>query len=122
MLKMFTLFVVAGSAITGFLSGPALAQEVTEQGRYVYGHHMMDWGSGLYGMMIFGPLTVILVLAALIAVTVLLVRWAGGGWQTTPGLQQSAAGLTPLEILRERFARGEIDKKEFEDRRQVLEK
>jgi len=29
-------------------------------------------------------------------------------------------GRTPLDILRERFARGEIDKDEFEERRRVL--
>ncbi len=30
--------------------------------------------------------------------------------------------MTPLDILKDRFARGEIDKQEFEERRQVLEK
>ena len=65
--------------------------------------------------MIFGPLFMILVLAAVIAVVVLLVRWAGGPWQQTP-----PPSRTPLDILKERFACGEIDKDEFEERRRVL--
>ncbi|MGE0333930.1 MAG: SHOCT domain-containing protein [Gammaproteobacteria bacterium] len=69
--------------------------------------------------MIFGPLFMILVLAVVIAVAVLLVRWLGGPWHGTAPHQQPP-GRTPLDILRERFARGEIDKEEFEERRRVL--
>ncbi|MBR2813103.1 MAG: SHOCT domain-containing protein [Reyranella sp.] len=78
----------------------------------------MMWGGGWYGM-IFGPLVMILVLAVIIALAVLLVRWLGGPW---PGSawHQAAPAHTPLDILRERFARGEIDKQEFEERRRVL--
>jgi putative membrane protein len=69
--------------------------------------------------MILGPLFMILMLAAVIAVAVLLVRWLGGPWQGV-GQHQMPPGRTPLDILKERFARGEIDKEEFEGRRRVL--
>jgi putative membrane protein len=91
------------------------AQQPSDANRYGYGPHMMDWAGGWYGM-IFGPLFMILVLAVVIALAVLLVRWLGGPWHGT----QVPPGRTPLDILRERFARGEIDKQEFEERRRVL--
>jgi putative membrane protein len=46
------------------------------------------------------------------------VRWLAGPSQGT--LQQGPPARTPLDVLRERFARGEIDKDEFEERRRVL--
>jgi len=79
---------------------------------------MMGWGGGWYSM-IFGPLFMILMLAAVIAVAVLLVRWLGGTWQGAAP-DQVQQGRAPLDILRERFARGEIDKEEFDARRRVL--
>jgi putative membrane protein len=80
---------------------------------------MMGWGGGWYGM-IFGPLFMILFLAVLVAVVVLLVRWLGGLSQGNYPPHQSPPARMPLDILKERFARGEIDKAEFEDRRRVL--
>ena len=103
--------VTTGSALT-FMQGAAWAQAPADADRYAYGPHMMWWGGGGYGM-IFGPLFMLLILAALIATVVLLVRWLGGPWQQTPH-------RTALDILKERFARGEIDKNEFEERRRVI--
>ncbi len=94
-------------------SMPAWAQ--SQQGGY-YGPHMM-WG-GWYGMF-FGPLMMIIFIAAVIALVALAIRWLGGGHHS--GQQQPSTSSTkPLEILRERYASGDIDKEEFEERRRVL--
>ena len=80
---------------------------------------MMGWGGGWFGM-IFGLVFMILVLALVIAVAVLLVRWLGGPWQATTSQPPQQPVRTPLDIFKERFARGEIDKEEFEERRRIL--
>ncbi len=80
---------------------------------------MMGWGGGWFGM-IFGPIFMILVLALVIAVAVLLVRWLGGPGNTAAAPHQPPPTRTPLDILKERFARGEIDREEFEERRRTL--
>jgi len=79
----------------------------------------MMWGWDWYGM-ILGPLFMILVLAVVIAAAVLIVRALGGPWQAMAPPHYPPPGRTPLDILKERFARGEIDKDEFEERRRVL--
>jgi putative membrane protein len=79
-----------------------------------YGPHM--WGGGSW--MIFGPIMMIVFIAVAVVVVVLLVRWLGGPGRG--GALHSPPGKTPLDILKERFAKGEIDKEEFEERRRVL--
>ncbi len=88
---------------------------VAQQSPPYYGPHM--WGGGWW--MLFGPLTMIIVVAAIVVLTVLLVRWLVGSGQA--GADRPSASKTPLDILRERFARGEIDKEEFENRRRTLD-
>jgi putative membrane protein len=69
--------------------------------------------------MIFGPLFMILVLAVVIVAAVAVVRGVSGPlYSGHPPPTQP--GRTPLDILKERYARGEIDKEEFEERRRVL--
>lgn len=80
---------------------------------------MMDyhWGMPWYGMAL-GPVMMIAVLAAIVAVVVLLVGWLGAN-ATLPPCER-AREKTPLDILKERYARGEIEKQEFEDKKRTL--
>ncbi|EQD78052.1 DsrE family protein, partial [mine drainage metagenome] len=80
---------------------------------------MMGWGAGWYGM-ILGPLIMIVILAALISVVVLLVRWVAGPWHSVEPPRHGPPARTPLDLLKERYARGELNKEEFEERRHVL--
>ncbi len=91
---------------------PALAQQGLP-----YHEHGWMWG---WGGMIVGPLMMIAFVVVVVAVVVLLVRWIGGDRGAGPASSGQDGG-SALDILRERFARGEIDKDEFEERRRVLE-
>jgi putative membrane protein len=64
--------------------------------------------------MLFGSVMMVLFWGGLILVIVLAVRWLGAG----PG--KAASRKTSLEVLEERFARGEIDKEDFEERKRLL--
>lgn len=96
---------------------PVAAQATpAEPDRSVYWPHMMGWDSAWYGG---GPIMMILWIGLLVAIVVLLVR-AFSGPSRGSAAHQAPPGRTALDILRERFARGEIDKAEFEDKRRAL--
>jgi len=71
--------------------------------------------------MIFGPILMIAVLVTVVVVVVLIVRWLGGAASggTPPGPAPTKQ-KTALDILEERFARGEIDAEEFRERKRLL--
>ena len=74
---------------------------------------MHDWGTGWgWGGMWLGPLFMIVPLALLVALVVVLVRWLGGGSDDGGRRMRTAR-----DILDERYARGEIDREEYQRRR-----
>lgn len=94
-----------------------LAAVAQQAGEYPgYGWHM--WNGG-WGGWIFGPLMMIVFIGVIVAVVVLLVRGLAGPAHHGAG---PSSRTDPLDILKERFARGEIDREDFEDRRRTLGK
>ena len=82
---------------------------LTVQEPYEWGwrmHPMWGWGLGMMAMML--AFWAIVIVAAVVGM-----RWFVG--QT-----KSVRGDSALEILRERFARGEIEKDEFEAKKKQL--
>lgn len=78
---------------------------------------MHDWGFGWGwgGGMFFGPLFMIAGPILLIVLVVALVRWMMGERDVPRDRIR-----TPREILDERFAKGEIDREDYEARRKAL--
>lgn len=98
--------------------GTAWGQTQPDADRYGYGPGMMGWGGG-YGM-VFGPLFMILILAVVVAAVVIVLQGRGGSWLGRSPPHGMPPARSPIDILKERFAKGEIDKAEFEERRHVL--
>lgn len=83
----------------------------------------MWWTDGFsWGwMMIFGGLMMILFWGGLIALVVVAVRTFSGTRQSTDSAGSSTSPAnTALNILKERYARGEISKTEYEEIRDNL--
>ena len=76
---------------------------------------MMGWG---YGM--FGGIGMLLFWGVIIMLLVLLFRGYSGGWASRSGGDAPSAGSRALDILKERYAKGEIDKTEYDVRRKTL--
>jgi putative membrane protein len=100
------------TAIVSLLPSTVLAQQHGPG----YGGHMMN--GGWHGWFV-GPIIMIVFISVAVVVVVLLLRWLGVLSHGSPPHQPPTK--TPIDILKERLARGEIDKEEFEERRRILD-
>ncbi len=113
--------IAAGAAgAVGLAARSAAAQVGESPERYRafnYGHDMM-WSSGHWGGfgMILGPILMILIVVGIVAGTVYLVRQPGAAGLSASHSAQDRA----LALLKERYAKGEIDSEEFAERRKLL--
>lgn len=83
---------------------------------YGYGYPMMEYSG--YGIVhaLFSALSIVIFVVVAIAV----VRWFTHGEKTKMRLHDIVGGDSALELLKKRYAKGEIDKKEFEEKKADL--
>jgi len=108
-LGALTLAIAGGMALTHVAVPDAMMWD-WHYGMWNDGH-MAEWGVWGWGMLLFG----LLWMALLIALPVYFVYWLVTRSQTDGHTEDSA-----LAVLREQYARGEIDDEEFERRRARL--
>ena len=108
--------------ITGMWSSPFNSNKTNPEGvasrpygadnpmMWGFGNNPMGWGLGAFGW-IFMILWWVLVVAGVVA----LIKWF-----TSQSRSGRDSEKSPLDILNERYAKGEIDKKEFEEKKKDL--
>lgn len=74
---------------------------------------MYDWGYG-NGSDVWGFVFMLLMMALVVIGVIVVVRYLGHG------VNNSQKEETALDVLKKRYAKGEIDKKEFAEKRKDL--
>ncbi|HUU40383.1 MAG TPA: SHOCT domain-containing protein [Desulfatiglandales bacterium] len=113
MKKVFQFIVTPALAVLCLLERSAFAQ----WRGYEWGHGpgMMHWG---YGMGWVGTVIMAAFWIAVILGIIFLIRWLTISIRA--GSHGSTAEDSALEILKKRYARGEIDKQEFDEKKKDL--
>ncbi len=110
-MKLRLRFLAGALAPVMTVAGPALADQSGSRGDHM-GDYMM-WGGGWF----MGPMVMLIFFVALVLIVILIVRWLLPGGT---GAGQAGLGGSAMLILAERYARGEIDKAEFEQKKRDL--
>ena len=114
--NLYAAIMAAASGVAAFFpSAPALAQQGNNRGWPMGSGMMGGWGMGW-----FGGIFMIIFWLIILAAVVFFIQWLV---RSTGRRQAGAAGGNrALEILKERYARGEIDSVEFEKMKSDLSK
>lgn len=99
-------FIKLGLASFFLASWPVRALAQQGYGQPGYGGRMMNWGYGWFG----GWPMIILWIAIIVGI-VFLIKWI---MDSNRGQNQARTGEDPLEILKIRYAKGELTKEEYE--------
>jgi putative membrane protein len=105
------------AALSLFL--PPYGGEVFAQWRGYYGYHMGPGSFGGWGMGLFGGIFSIIFWVLVIVGLIFLIKWLIQSTKGDLGSGRSGSSRA-LDILKERYARGEINKEEFEEKKRDL--
>ena len=78
-----------------------------------------SWHMPWFGMFMM-PIMIVLFLVAFFLIIIPLLRWMGMGPPPWHGHGPYPPSRTALDILDERFARGEINKEEYEEKKRMI--
>ena len=109
---------MAGALCVAATSAMAQVGEIPDRyGPFNHGHGMM-WGGSQWGGfgMVLGPIFMILIVVGIVAGIIYLLRLFGAAGPGGSHLAHDRA----LALLKERYAKGEIDSAEFAERKKLL--
>ncbi|MDA0997312.1 MAG: SHOCT domain-containing protein [Proteobacteria bacterium] len=109
-MKMNVLPLLVTGGVFGLV--PAASADASSGYGGNFGDHAMMWGGWFMGPM----MMLIMIVLVVVAIVVVLKFLGFGGDAQSKSQPQDRA----LSILNERFAKGEIDKAEFEERKKTL--
>ncbi len=110
---------MAGALCVAATSAMAQVGEIPDRnGPYYHGHDMM-WGGSQWGGfgMVLGPIFMILIVVGIVAGIIYLLRLFGAAG---PAVSGHAGHDRALALLKERYAKGEINSTEFAERKKLL--